>query len=233
MNLRALLLLLAATALARAEPARAQAAGGIQVAPVMVTMSPQHRIASLRLRNGRDRPVSFEIDAYTWSQHDGQDVLTPTQDLIVSPGVFEIAASHEQVVRLGVTAPATNVERAYRIIIRELPSPLPGGNVLGFTLELSLPVFVPPNGARPTLQTQNDGAQLTLSNTGAAHTQIISLTDASAGVVHAPRYLLAGASAIISLPASATILHLSATDFNGAPIDRVIHVERQNSIHSG
>lgn len=224
---------MAALPLAFAGSARAQVAGGIQIAPVMVTMTPQHRIASLRMQNGRDKAVSFEIDAYTWSQQNGQDVLTPTQELIVSPAVFEVAAGNEQVIRLGVSAPASNVERSYRIVMRELPSPVQGGNVLGFTLEMSLPVFVPPNGARPQIEAATSGAQLTLSNTGAAHTQIASLTDANAGAVHSPRYLLAGSSATITLPPSASTLHLSATDTNGALIDRVINVARQNSDHSG
>ena len=99
-------------------------------------------IASLRIRNGRDRPVAFEVDVYAWRQRNGEDVHTPSNDVLIAPGVFEIGAESEQIVRLGVNAPAGQSERAYRIILRELPAQRAGGNVLGFTLELSLPVFV-------------------------------------------------------------------------------------------
>ena len=234
---RALFLLLVAAPLAVMTPASAQAVGGIQIAPVMVTMTGEHNIASLRLRNGRDRPVSFEIDSYAWTQNNGQDVLTPTQDLIVAPGVFEIPAGGEQIVRLGVTVPAAREERAYRIVMRELPSPLPGGNVLGFTLEMSLPVFVTPVGARPILETrtvQNGPAPaLAISNTGSAHTQILALSDSDAGILAAPHYLLAGASAVIPLPPFSHSVRLSATAANGAQLDRVIHVEQPRGAHPG
>lgn len=75
---RALVLLMVAPAIALA-PAHAQT-GGIQVAPVMMVLRGDDNIASLRLRNGRDRAVAFEIDVYTWRQENGEDVhITPFQ----------------------------------------------------------------------------------------------------------------------------------------------------------
>src|SRR5262245_57997214 len=101
-------------------PAVAQS-GGIQIAPVLVSMTPQRPISSLRIRNGRSDPVAFEVDAFRWTQVDGQDRLTPAPDLIVAPGVFEIAPGGDQLLRVGLRRPATDRETAYRLVLRELP----------------------------------------------------------------------------------------------------------------
>jgi fimbrial chaperone protein len=213
--------------------AHAEAAGGIQIAPVMVAMSANHHISSLRLRNGRDRAVSFEADIYAWSQRDGEDVLTPTHDVLISPGVFEIPAGHEQVVRLGVVTPDVRQERAYRLVLRELPSPTPRANTLGFTLEMSLPVFVTPVGARPDLvsriERSQGAARLLISNQGAAHLQILGAEDPRSGALHAPRYLLAGAAASIELGPDVQTIRLDTADLAGARSVRTIDVAPSGS----
>lgn len=226
---RALFLLLIVP-MAAAAPAHGQS-GGIQVAPVMVAMSSERTIASLRVRNGRARPTAFEVDVYEWRQRNGEDVLTPSRDLIIAPGVFEMEASGEQIVRLGVIAPDAQNERAFRIILRELPSERQGSG-LGFSLEMSLPVFVTPVGAQPLMETQLEarswGQALVLRNVGRAHTQITGLDDMDLGALPAPRYLLAGASVEIPLAPEARTVRLRAAEAAGAQTERIVHVGRQD-----
>lgn len=209
-------------------PAHAQT-GGIQVAPVMVVLRGDDNIASLRVRNGRTRPVSFEVDVYAWSQANGEDVLTPTDEVLVAPGVFEVAAESEQVIRLGVVAQRSDVERSYRIIMRELPTQQAGGNVLGFTLEMSLPVFVTPEGVRADVQSRvamsDEGRVLLLNNAGGAYVQLSSVEDVDGGALDAPRYLLSGASAEIMLPRTARTVRVRAADSNGSQTERLVHVD--------
>ncbi|QGZ93831.1 fimbrial biogenesis chaperone [Terricaulis silvestris] len=223
------LVILAIGALAASAPAEAQT-GGIQVAPVMIVMTGDHNITSLRVRNGRARPVAFEIDAYEWRQENGEDILTPTQDLLLAPGVFEIAPETEQVVRLGVVTTAGAAgERSYRIIMRELPALREGLNVLGFSLEMSLPVFVRPEDARGSIQTstlmRDGGRVLQLTNTGRAHAQIGAVEDMDAGALEAPRYLLAGTSVEIALPLRARTIRVRASEAGGSQTERLVHVE--------
>ncbi len=226
--MRALFLLLVLP-MATLAPAEAQT-GGIQIAPVMVTLSPERSITSLRLRNGRARPVAFEVDAYVWTQQNGRDVLTPTREVIVAPGVFEVAPAGEQVVRLGVRAPAQETERAYRLLLRELPSQRGEGSALGFALEMSLPVFVTPAGATASLQarseTHGDMRAIVLSNTGRAHLQLSSVQDVdAAGALDAPRYLLAGASAEVELPANVRAVRVRAAETTGSQTERIVNVD--------
>lgn len=205
--------------------------GGIQVAPVMISMSPERSIASFRVRNGRERPAAFEVDVYAWTQTGGRDVLTPTADLLAAPGVFEIPAGQEQVLRLGAVRAGAGVERAFRIILRELPGPRHDGAALGFTLEMSLPIFVSPTGARANLEThverRGPDVVLVLANSGAAHVQLAPL-EIEGQTVPAPRYLLAGARAEIALPAAANTIQLRAAELGGAVQNLTIHVNRQD-----
>ena len=197
---------------------------GIQVAPVLVSLSPEHAIDSIRLRNGRSRAVAFEVEAYAWSQVDGQDRLTPTNELIVAPGVFEIAANSAQTVRLGVRdSNGGESERAYRILLRELPRQEQTGAALGFTLEMSLPVFVTPRGAQANLISRTEGGRLVLTNSGSSFAQI-SILQTSQQRIPSPRYLLAGSSAAVAIPAQTSTLRLIATTGDGQHSERTIHV---------
>lgn len=223
--------LAAAFVLMLAAPAQAQT-GGIQVAPVMVSLTPEQTISSLRLRNGRDRPTAFEIDTYLWTQENGRDVLTPTADVLAAPGVFEVRPGAEQVVRVGVVGGQSGgQERAYRIIIRELPRPTAQGAVLGFALEMSLPIFVTPRAASPMLnahvETSGDTSVLRLANVGAAHAQLAGLESDAGENLRAPRYVLAGTSVDIPLPNRASTVRLATLDGASAPTERVIDVRRQ------
>lgn len=219
MKLRALLAALAIVA--TPSTAGAQTVG-IQVAPVLVSLSPEHTMGSVRLRNGRTRAVSFEVEAYSWTQANGQDVLTPTNDLIVAPGVFEIAAGREQTVRLGVRNGATESERAYRILLRELPSQERSGVALGFSLEMSLPVFLTPAGAQANITSRIEDGHLVLTNAGGSYAQI-NLTQTQQRLP-APRYLLAGTTADVELPARTGALQLLATTNGGHQSEHTIHV---------
>lgn len=217
--------LLLCAALACALPASAQnTAGGIQVAPVLVQMTPERAFSSLRVRNSRDRATSFEVDVYAWTQVNGEDVLTPTNALVVAPGVFEMQPGAEQVVRLGAVAHGRETETAFRIILRELPTPRETGARLGFTLEMSLPVFVTPRGAAASVSAAvRDDQALVLANTGAAHARLIS-AEAAQSALQTPRYLLAGSRSETPLPRGAQSVRLRL--YEGAnPVERIVQVD--------
>jgi len=196
--------------------------GGIRVAPVLVSLSPERAIGSVRLNNARPAPVSFEVDAFIWTQEDGVDVLTPTTSLIVAPAVFEIPAGGEQTIRLGVRGAPPNTEVAYRILLRELPTDQQNGVALGFALEMSLPIFLTPRGAQANLTSEVQGGHLILSNTGNSFTQI-ALTSGQQRL-NAPRYLLAGSSATIELPSQSAPVQLMHANASGQHNERTIHV---------
>ena len=223
MRRAALFALLAAPLLALSS---AQATGGIQVAPVLVNISPERGISSIRLRNERDRAASFEVDAYVWSQQDGRDVLEPTSELMAAPGVFEIASHGEQIIRIGAQVRNLNGERAYRIVLRELPRQRASGATLGFTLEMSLPVFVAAADAAPNLQARLTGGELTLANAGDAHVQIAAV-ESNGEPVDAPRYVLAGVTTRVPVEPDARTIRLRVADGVGGIRELDVHADAQ------
>lgn len=198
--MRALCLLLV-MALAAPLPAYAQSLG-LQVSPVLIDIPAERAMSSFRLRNARDTEASFEVEVFAWTQENGETILTPSTDLIVAPSVFLVAAQREQIVRLGVSSAARGgaIERSYRILVRELPSADTTGPGLQVQVEMSMPVFVRPRGAAPTLaltrvRDANGAPAIRLTNSGASR---VSLSQHPEGdnVDGMPRYLLAGQSVV-------------------------------------
>lgn len=174
-------------------------AQGIQVSPVVIDVPTARGVTSFRLRNTRDSAVSFEVEAYAWTQENGESVLTPTTDIIVAPSVFLMDPNREQIIRLAVsgTARGGRLERTYRVLVRELPSDEPQQG-FRLQLEMSMPVFVRPASARGELhvhriQGSDGAAALRVTNNGTAHLNLSEVPGVPA-LENMPRYILPGAS---------------------------------------
>ncbi len=102
------------------------------------------RSAALTVRND-DREVLVQAEVMLWEQVDGEDRLTPTRDLLVSPAVFTLPPNGSQLVRVALRNPPADTTRelSYRLILQEVPQPAnPDFTGLQVTLRLSVPVFV-------------------------------------------------------------------------------------------
>ncbi|MGE0829872.1 MAG: molecular chaperone, partial [Hyphomonadaceae bacterium] len=234
---------LAALALLGAAAAAPAQSGGVQVSPVVIEMAPERGLTSLRVRNGRERETSFEMLAYAWSQAEGENALSPTRALIIAPSVFAIGANDEQIVRVALASEARQTlqngrEQTYRLVLRELPPPEPlpesfrGGSRM--VLEMSMPVFVTPQGLTPQLyarRIEQDGQPaLLIGNRGGAHARLGDVQSLPSGehLADAPRYLLAGAEFITSLPHTAHSVRLRrATSRQPVPIEETFALAAQ------
>lgn len=155
-------------------------AGSFQVGPVSATLSADHRVAALTVRNTGSEAATIQLQAMAWSQTDGKDSFAPADDILATPPIFTVPAGGSQVIRVGSRrAPDAQNERAYRLFLREVPpAPKPGFKGLRMVLEISLPVFVQPSAASaPDLHwqaTRVDAGhvRLTARNSGSAHTRL-------------------------------------------------------------
>ncbi len=175
------------TPLALVVMARPAVAATLQISPVMIELRPKDHASGLILRNSGGQPLYGQVRVYRWTQVDGDDVLSPTQDIVASPPLIQIPAQAEQLVRLVRPAEdAAASEQSYRLLIDELPEP---GEQLadGVTIRLrySVPVFVEPPGASGspqlewTLQRSSDGWDLSVENIGTrrARISVVELVD--------------------------------------------------------
>jgi len=192
-------------------------AANLGVNPVRVTLSDKQKMGTLTVRNDGAEPVPMQLEVLNWSQEEGNDVFTPTRELIVNPPIFTIPAGGSQLIRVGLRgAPDAQRELTYRIIMQELPPPPdPDFNGTKMLMRVSLPVFVLPKiAAKPVLRWQavrtSDGSlKISLNNDGNAHIQIINFSLSKPGssqpwiTQQASDYVLIGQSLDWVLPASA------------------------------
>jgi fimbrial chaperone protein len=159
--------------------ASSASAGSFAVNPVRVTLSAGQAVAALTVHNEAKEATVVQLEATSWSQHDGNDVISPTADILATPPIFTIPPGGSQIVRVGLRrTPDAQRELTYRLFLREVPPPEPIAQGLRVALAVSMPVFVtPPHAVAAKLQWQvallPDGQmRLRATNTGNAHVQI-------------------------------------------------------------
>ena len=167
-----------------ASPARA---ASLQISPVMINLRATQTATGISLQNDGDVPIYGQVRVFLWDQKGGDDVLTPTDDMIASPPVMQIAPKSTQTIRLvRRSGGAPGPERQYRVLIDEVPTDTETREGVSIKLQYSVPVFIAataPNVA-PQLSWQffkRDGAwYLRVSNSGTLHAQIGATTLATA-----------------------------------------------------
>lgn len=132
-------------------------AATLEVAPVLLEMTPRARAVALTLKNTSDKPVPLQVRLFRWTQAEGQDQLTPvtSDEIVASPPMVQVAARSEQMVRIVLIRPASSEdpqrEAAYRVVVDQLPattqSEVDAGKSspasdLKVLLRFSIPLFV-------------------------------------------------------------------------------------------
>lgn len=198
-------------------PALPAFAGSLQVTPISLEFAPDEQAQGLWLSNSGTQSIRAQVRVQQWTQADGE-ALTTTNALVASPPILEIAAGQRQLVRIvrRETGPLAQ-EVPYRLLVDELPmEDASDAAGLQFLLRYSVPVFLLPMGAIPTLakngtrpptdlspvsgswQPQGESAQLILRNTGRQRIRISQLTHVAANGQRTPivpgllGYVLAG-----------------------------------------
>jgi fimbrial chaperone protein len=118
-------------------------ASGLQVAPTGLEFASTVGAQALWLTNTGDAVLRAQVRAFDWTQVDGSDRLEPTQALVASPPMLELAPGERQLVRVirTGTPAAAGPERAYRLLVDELPESAQQSGVQ-YVLRYSVPVFV-------------------------------------------------------------------------------------------
>ncbi|MDE2023340.1 MAG: molecular chaperone [Gammaproteobacteria bacterium] len=159
-------------------------AASFQVNPIRVTLSAAQTTGVLRVTNSSDSPTVVQLQIVAWSQAHGQDVYTPSRNLLATPPIFTVAPGSQQVVRVGMrTVPDAKQETCYRLFLTEVP-PAPGAGFHGvqIALRIGIPVFVEPAVATaPALQwsakrLSDRELAISAANTGTAHTELLKLS---------------------------------------------------------
>ena len=199
---------------AHAQPLSAQ--GKFSVTPTRLVLRPNETSTSLLLKNESAEPLRFQVTAFTWTNAiDGEMRLEPTKDVVFFPALFTIAPGRTRRVRVATSERATTHERAYRLIVEQLPSragPRMEGGVEMVT-RLNVPLFLEP-GTRVAQATLDhlglrDGAlTFDVHNTGTVHVRldevVVKGLSREGSSAHEQRvagwYLLPGETRLYQLP---------------------------------
>ncbi len=126
------------------------AAANLQISPVMINLRAGQGATGINMQNLGEAPVYGQVRVYQWEQKDGDDVLTPTQDVVASPPIIQIGPKSSQMIRLvrrSEQLPAS--ELCYRVLIDEIPKEDSGpASGVDIRLRYSVPMFVLPADER-------------------------------------------------------------------------------------
>jgi len=195
-------------------------ASTVVIWPVDPTLKPGEQATALWLENKGDKPVTLQVRSFDWAQPQGDDALTPQDDVVVSPPITTVAAGKRQLVRVIRRNPAAAAapEKAYRLLIDELPTaPSPGDPAaasarLAVQMRYSIPLFV--YAADPAVQkvalvsrtlTTDEGRFVEVRNTGTLHARLTDLRIVAGNQDRMIKaglngYVLPGATIRIALP---------------------------------
>lgn len=167
---------------------RAAQCGALSVAPIRLELSASALTASLTVTNTGTESSVVQLEVTAWSQQRGQDVYTPTRELLATPPIFTLPPGGSQIVRVGLRrAPDTRSERAYRLFLQEIPPPPEiGSTELRVALRIGVPIFVPTSPAGPKLQIHarrgsHDEWLFSFDNVGNTHVRLSEMALSTVG----------------------------------------------------
>ncbi len=154
------------------------------MAPLGVDFAAGQMAQTLTVANRATTPATLQVRTFDWSQPGGTDRLVPTDAVVASPPIVTIPPGREQVIRVLLRRPpVAGAEKGYRLMIDEIPVPVPGQ--INLALHLSLPIFVvpaAPGQARVAWSARPAGGgtvELAARNDGTRHAKFDSLTVAA------------------------------------------------------
>lgn len=153
-------------------------ASNVSISPTSLRANDTTKAQLITLKNASSVPAKYQVQVYTWSQVDGQDVMEPTRKLIASPSTVEIAPGATQVVRVVRMEGATGKSTYFRVIARELPGTInptrPGVSML---INHSIPAsFEPVSAGVPSLTLSRRGKELAITNAGSTAARLTEIS---------------------------------------------------------
>jgi fimbrial chaperone protein len=168
-------------------PAAAQ--NNYTVSPLRLELSAKAPATVLQVINRGDAAATLQVQQRAWVQRNGRDEQDETRDLIISPAIFTFKPGETQVVRIALRgAPDRQLERAYRILVSEIPGPsVPTApELISFriALRMDLPLFVAaiePGAPSPAFEFEPANGRLLVRNEGPSHIRFTDFTLQQAG----------------------------------------------------
>ncbi|MBA0258590.1 molecular chaperone [Stenotrophomonas maltophilia] len=192
-------------------------AGSISVGPTTLMADTSAKHVAVTLHNSGDASVRYQVKAVGWDQVTGQNVFSPTTDIVGAPTFVDVPPQSKRTARL-MRVGALGERRYYRVLLMQLRAP----NVQGVQLLVNqdLPVaFEVANAPVPqvTVQAVPKGYRLTNHGQTAARVSSIGPAGGKPWREGALGWTLPGASMTYEAQPGQRAENLSIT-VNGQPV---------------
>lgn len=167
-------------------PCLAAAASSLHISPVRIFFEQGQTINSIQIENSSDSTILVQSELVSWAIQDGQPDYQPTDELIISPPIFELRGKQKQTVRFALKdRSAPDIEKTYRVFLTEVPvkdssaKPKSNGPSIKFSLRIGLPIFVAPQKSIAGLELSlmedcaSNSWTFSAKNTGTVHDRIL------------------------------------------------------------
>lgn len=137
-----------------ASAASAQTINSVAIWPIDPAIENHERATPLWLENPGKQPILMQVRVFAWDQSTGEDRFAEQREVAGTPPMVRIAPGQRQLVRLTrMVEPPPGHEKAYRVIVDEIPQAASSGPAEGeapgraaaaiqFRMRYSLPLFV-------------------------------------------------------------------------------------------
>jgi len=131
----------------------AHAGNALLVWPVDPVLEHDERATALWIENRGTTPAQLQLRVFAWGQEDGENSYATQTEVVGTPPMLRIEPGRRQLVRLTRMGEApAGTERAYRVVLDEIPTPAEPDNEdktsagLQFQMRYSIPLFVQGQG---------------------------------------------------------------------------------------
>lgn len=157
--------------------AQAEAMSAMAVTPLRIELPSDTGAETVLVRNTTAAPLAVQTRLFSWSQLNGEDLYTPSSDLLVSPSIISIPPGQTQIVRVVRKSSASAGEKRFRLVVDQLPDPARArAGTTQTRIRFVLPLFVDRDKATPAdfAWRLSDG-KLELDNNGGATARIVKI----------------------------------------------------------
>lgn len=127
-------------------------AADFSVSPIRIQFESAMRSGTITVRNTDKHAIRFQLRLVEWTQDaNGEDIYTPSDDLIFFPRQLSVESGDKAIVRVGPKGNLSGPEKTYRLRIEELPEASQVGteSVINFGISFAIPVFIGATEAKP------------------------------------------------------------------------------------
>ncbi len=122
-----------------------QSVYAIKISPVVLDINKEKKIVAMSFTNDTGNDINIQSSALMWSQVNGEDKYSPTNDLVIIPAIVSIPAGKVQTFRISKRIIDNNsLEQAYRVYLQDVsPDFVDPNNPTGvaFKFNQDLPAF--------------------------------------------------------------------------------------------